>query len=186
MANGRSLNSLAAGDGASARVAQEIDRRHRHAEQDRLLHHYILLVRCTVRDDSYRSSDPTIVGWRGSIVCELFAMSSFLPTDVNFSLEEFARHGGRTGPHHDGWGIAYYDDGDVRLVKEVEAAADSEWVRFIEEHGLCSTLVLSHIRKATHGVPALKNTQPFCRELGGLMHVFAHNGSLPASRTQGL
>jgi predicted glutamine amidotransferase len=24
----------------------------------------------------------------------------------------------------------------------------------------------------------LKNTQPFCRELAGKMHVFAHNGNL--------
>jgi glutamine amidotransferase len=38
--------------------------------------------------------------------------------------------------------------------------------------------VLSHIRKATQGGPALRNCQPFVRELGGAMHAFAHNGDL--------
>ncbi len=105
-------------------------------------------------------------------------MSSSLPATVNLSLREFALHGGLTGPHKDGWGIAYYDDGDVRLVKEAEAASGSRCVRCVGEQLLSSTLVLSHIRKATHGSVSLKNTQPFLRELGGRMHVFAHNGEL--------
>jgi glutamine amidotransferase len=41
-----------------------------------------------------------------------------------------------------------------------------------------TNLVLSHIRHATQGGISLANTQPFLRELGGRMHVFAHNGSL--------
>ena len=44
-------------------------------------------------------------------MCELFAMSSRVPATVTFSLEEFARHGGLTAPHKDGWGIVYYDVG---------------------------------------------------------------------------
>ena len=38
--------------------------------------------------------------------------------------------------------------------------------------------MISHIRKATHGDRALRNTQPFIRELAGRTHVFAHNGEL--------
>ena len=111
-------------------------------------------------------------------MCELFAMSSLAPATVRFSLEEFSRHGGLTGPHNDGWGIAYYEDGDVRLVKEPHAASDSACIRFIQEHPFSSSLVVSHIRKATQGAPVLRNCQPFTRELGGAMHVFAHNGNL--------
>ena len=48
----------------------------------------------------------------------------------------------------------------------------------MEKHGPPSDLVLSHIRQATQGEPALRNTQPFQRELGGHVHVFAHNGDL--------
>lgn len=112
-------------------------------------------------------------------MCELFAMSGRRPATVTFSLETFARHGGLEGPHRDGWGIAYYEGGDVRLLREPEAAADSPWVRFIEAQGLSSSIVVSHIRKATIGPVVLKNTQPYGRELGGHMHVFAHNGHLP-------
>jgi predicted glutamine amidotransferase len=115
-------------------------------------------------------------------MCELFAMSSRYEADVNLSLEEFSRHGGLAGPHKDGWGIAYYAGRDVRLMKEIEPASDSACVRFIREHPFASPLVVSHIRKATQGALALRNCQPFLRELGGSMHVFAHNGHLAMRR----
>jgi glutamine amidotransferase len=115
-------------------------------------------------------------------MCELFAMSSRHPADVRFSLEEFSRHGGLAGPHKDGWGIAWYEDADVRLVKEPSAASDSACLDFIQDHPFRSTLVMSHIRKATQGRLTLANTQPFTRELGGRMHVFAHNGDLRSAR----
>ncbi|MFN7085500.1 MAG: class II glutamine amidotransferase [Burkholderiales bacterium] len=115
-------------------------------------------------------------------MCELFAMSSNAPATVSYSLEEFSRHGGLTGPHKDGWGIAYYVQGDVRLVKEPLPASDSACLRFIQDRPFSSALVISHIRKATQGVRTLTNCQPFVRELGGAMHVFAHNGNLDTQR----
>jgi predicted glutamine amidotransferase len=111
-------------------------------------------------------------------MCELFAMSSSAPTNVHFSLEEFSRHGGLTGPHKDGWGLAYYSQGDVKLVREPLPASDSACVRYIQDRPFATQLVISHIRKATQGAPVLGNCQPFIRELGGRMHVFAHNGDL--------
>ena len=38
-------------------------------------------------------------------MCELFAMSARQPATVSLSLEEFARHGGETARHRDGWGV---------------------------------------------------------------------------------
>lgn len=111
-------------------------------------------------------------------MCELFGLSSRLPTTVDISLEAFSRHGGLTGPHRDGWGAAWYDGLDVRLIRDTSAAADSDWVRFLGEHPLRSTVVISHIRLRTLGETLLSNTQPLARELGGRMHVFAHNGHL--------
>jgi len=112
-------------------------------------------------------------------MCELFAMSSLLPTSVSFSLNKLARHGGAEGPHRDGWGVAFYAGRDVFLLREPSAASESDLVRYIEHHGPPSDLVISHIRFATYGDRALRNTQPFMRELGGRQHVFAHNGDLP-------
>ncbi len=115
-------------------------------------------------------------------MCELFTLSSRLPTTVRMSLESFARHGGLDGPNKDGWGIAYYVDEDVRLVKEPAPAVDSACLHFIQDHPFTASIVVSHIRKATHGAVAMKNCQPFARELGGRMHLFAHNGDLALER----
>ncbi len=111
-------------------------------------------------------------------MCELFAMSSRLPTSVGFSLETLARRGGHDGPHKDGWGVAYFEEHDVFLLRESSPAAESGLVRFMEANGPPSQFVLSHIRLATQGEPALRNTQPFQREMAGRAHVFAHNGNL--------
>lgn len=111
-------------------------------------------------------------------MCELFAMSSRYPATVQMSLEEFSRHGGLSGPHKDGWGIAWYDERDVRLVKEARPAADSACVRFVQSNPFTTSLAISHVRKATRGAVALRNCQPFVREMGGTWHCFAHNGDL--------
>lgn len=112
-------------------------------------------------------------------MCELFAMSSLHPATASFSLHEFARHGGLTGPHRDGWGVAFYQDNDAYLARESGAACQSANLRFLETQQMLSPLILAHIRQATMGDKRLRNTQPFSRELGGRLHLFAHNGDLP-------
>ncbi|MDX1435045.1 MAG: class II glutamine amidotransferase, partial [Gammaproteobacteria bacterium] len=111
-------------------------------------------------------------------MCELLAMSSSVPVTVNLSLRAFAEHGGGTGPHDDGWGIAYYHGAYARIIKDVRQAAGSDWVSFVEGRDLRSTSVIAHIRHGTRGGISLENTHPFARELGGRVHVFAHNGTL--------
>ena len=111
-------------------------------------------------------------------MCELLALSSRFPTRATFSLEEFSRHGGRDGPNKDGWGLAFYQDGDAQIFREVEPAEESRWMHFLRHHQHRSRCVISHIRKATQGVLALRNTQPFSRKIGGFTHVFCHNGNL--------
>lgn len=111
-------------------------------------------------------------------MCELFAMSSSLPAAVTYSMREFARHGGVTADHADGWGIAYYDGRHIRVFRDVDSAAESPCLRFVAAQEFRGETVISHIRKATQGVVAVRNTQPFFRELGGRVHLFAHNGDL--------
>lgn len=111
-------------------------------------------------------------------MCELFGFSSLLPTRATFSLRSFADRGGFTSASVDGWGLAFLDGRDARLYKEPAPAADSCWLRFIEQRRIASRLMISHIRRATRGAKTHANTQPFQRELGGRTHVFAHNGVL--------
>ena len=111
-------------------------------------------------------------------MCELLGLSARLPTTLRVCLGEFARRGGGSGPHKDGWGVAWYEDQDVRLVKESVAAHGSACLGFIRENPFETRLAIAHIRRATQGGPSLRNSQPFMRELHGSMHVFAHNGDL--------
>jgi len=111
-------------------------------------------------------------------MCELFALSARGPVDVKLSLAELARHGGESGIHADGWGVAFLEGRDARVYREPEAAATSPWVRCLQDNPVRSDTVVAHIRHATRGAISLANTQPFVRELGGHAHAFAHNGHL--------
>lgn len=111
-------------------------------------------------------------------MCELFAISSKVPTKTTFSLEEFARHGGKTAQHTDGWGLAFYDGSFAQIFHEAEPSAYSKWMQFLQGHQTPTRRLISHIRRASVGERALRNTQPFSRELGGKRHVFCHNGDL--------
>jgi glutamine amidotransferase len=117
-------------------------------------------------------------------MCELFGISSRHPTGIHVSLNEFASRGGGTGPHSDGWGIAFLQDGDAQLIREPQPSASSAHLRFIHDSHAPSPLVIAHIRKATQGGVCLRNTQPFVRELGGQPQIFAHNGDLGPIRAE--
>lgn len=111
-------------------------------------------------------------------MCELLAISTAQPVRLSLSLARFARHGGLEGLHGDGWGLAWYEQGDAQLIREAAACARSETAHWLTGRHRPSMLFLGHIRHATQGDVALRNTQPFQREAGGATHLFAHNGDL--------
>ncbi|UCF75764.1 MAG: class II glutamine amidotransferase [Betaproteobacteria bacterium] len=114
-------------------------------------------------------------------MCELFAMSASQPTDVGPYLSRLMPRGGRTGPHADGWGVAYYEGRAARVFKDAFPAADSRYLALLARSRLKSTAVVAHIRKAnpTTTAPCTANTHPFEREWNGHSWIFAHNGKLP-------
>jgi len=112
-------------------------------------------------------------------MCELLGMSAHHPAGITLSLNEFARHGGETGPHVDGWGIAFYEGPDANLIRESKPAADSVLMSTLRGYRVASEIVIAHIRRASFGPVELRNTHPFRREIGGCVHTFAHNGDLP-------
>lgn len=121
-------------------------------------------------------------------MCELFAMNAEAPTEVGAYLASLKPRGGLTGPHADGWGVAYYEDRASRIFKDSAPAADSIYLSLLAEHGFKSSMVLAHIRKANPSVfgRATANTHPFEREWRGKSWVFAHNGKLPGLKESGL
>lgn len=113
-------------------------------------------------------------------MCELFAMSSKVDTTFSISLRELSQHGGVSGTHIDGWGLAVCQNTKALLRKEATAAAFSPKMKSIQAHPFRTRCAISHIRKASIGQKSISNTQPFIRTVEGRSHVFAHNGHLPS------
>ena len=112
-------------------------------------------------------------------MCELLGMSANVPTDICFSFAGLMRRGGATGPHQDGWGISFFEDGKgVREFKDSGASCHSELAKFVKHYPIKSHIVLSHIRQANSGKVSLANTHPFSREMWGFPWVYVHNGQL--------
>ncbi|MDX1457310.1 MAG: class II glutamine amidotransferase [Marinobacter sp.] len=115
-------------------------------------------------------------------MCELLAMSANTPTDLCFSFTGLTRRGGDTGPHRDGWGVAFYEGKGVRLFLESGASAESRIAEVVQTHPIKSEVTVCHIRQANVGKVCLANTHPFVRELWGHYWTFAHNGQLQGFR----
>lgn len=111
-------------------------------------------------------------------MCELLGMSANVPTDIIFSFTGLMQRGGKTGPHRDGWGIAFYEGRGCRLFHDPHPSIDSEIARLVQRYPIKSLIVLSHVRRANRGRVCLENTHPFMRELWGANWTFAHNGQL--------
>ena len=111
-------------------------------------------------------------------MCELLGMECNVPTDIVFSFSGLRQRGGKTGPHADGWGLAFYEGRATRVFLDPSPAAHSPLAHFLSEHPIKTLLAIGHIRRRTRGPTTLANTHPFVRELWGRYWVFAHNGNL--------
>jgi glutamine amidotransferase len=115
-------------------------------------------------------------------MCELFALNSNVPTAATFSFAGFSARGGATGPHVDGWGMAFHDADGCRVFIDAGRACDAPLAEFLRRHPLRARTVLAHVRKATQGAVALANCHPFQREWLGRSWLFCHNGDLKGFR----
>lgn len=109
-------------------------------------------------------------------MCELLGLSFNQPVRPSLSFRAF-RHRGRNNPH--GWGIAYYPDESVQVIKEPIEAGRSQLSEFIKNYPkIKSKIIIAHVRYTSGTSITHKNTHPFQRELNGKEFVFAHNGTL--------
>jgi glutamine amidotransferase len=109
-------------------------------------------------------------------------MECNVPTDIVFSFSGLRQRGGKTAPHGDGWGLAFYEGRATRVFLEPAPACVSPLARFVADHPIKTLLAIGHVRRRTRGATTLANTHPFVRELWGRHWVFAHNGTLRAVR----
>lgn len=111
-------------------------------------------------------------------MCELLGMSANVPTDICFSFSGLMQRGGNTGPHSDGWGIAFYQGAGYREFKDPQPSYQSEIAKLVKSYPIKSDIVISHIRQANSGGISLANTHPYTREMWGRNWCYAHNGQL--------
>jgi predicted glutamine amidotransferase len=104
-------------------------------------------------------------------------MSFDTPVAAEITIHEFARRG-QENP--DGWGLAWYPDNSVALIKEAIAWHSSKHTVFLESYpDLRAKIFIGHVRHRTVGGPVTHaDTHPFVRELNGHEYCFAHNGTL--------
>jgi glutamine amidotransferase len=115
-------------------------------------------------------------------MCELLGMECNVPTDIVFSFTALATRGGKSGPHADGFGLAFYEGHAARVFLDPSSAAASPIASFLRAHPIKTELAIAHVRKRTRGHVSLANTHPFQRELWGRAWVFAHNGTVRGIR----
>jgi glutamine amidotransferase len=108
-------------------------------------------------------------------MCQLLGMNANTPTDVMFSFAGLAQ---RADEHRDGFGIAFFEGTGLRHFIDDRSARDSPVAQLVQRYPIKSENFIAHIRKATQGGVALRNTHPFVRELWGRYWVMAHNGDL--------
>jgi glutamine amidotransferase len=115
-------------------------------------------------------------------MCELFGISSDKPVRPVKALRAFYERGFY---NPDGVGVAYYNSNrNAVLQKQPKMALRSplaEKVRMSEE--TVSDIFIAHVRLASPGLKiSYNNTHPFKEDAVGREYIFAHNGTLYASR----
>lgn len=109
-------------------------------------------------------------------MCELLGITSLDKIYTNDLLKPFFSH---SDIHKDGWGIAVLDEDSPRLIREHLAANKSEEAGKLLSSPLCSSLLISHIRRATIGDVDNRNAHPFVkRDITGRSWTLAHNGTI--------
>lgn len=107
-------------------------------------------------------------------MCRLFGFKSVDSTNIRFSLvhaENALRVQSVNNP--DGWGIGFYADGELHIVKRpISAEEDTTFLRLSDY--VSSDTVIAHVRKGPAGTVNLMNCHPFHYH----KWMFAHNGSL--------
>lgn len=114
---------------------------------------------------------------KGHVMCELLGLSFAQPLSADFSLSEFESH---DADNADGWGLGWYPDQSLAIVKEPTMWERSQHSGFLKSYqGLHSRIYIGHVRHQTTGsLPTHADTHPFARELAGREYCFAHNGTI--------
>lgn len=102
-------------------------------------------------------------------MCQLLGVCSNMLVDIDFSLREFKKRGA-SNPH--GFGFVFYEYGYPHLFKEPSSLDKEDITK--QSFRFLSKIIIGHVRLASCGGKAHRNTHPFVQEKWS----FAHNGTV--------
>ncbi|MGE0608378.1 MAG: class II glutamine amidotransferase [Pirellulales bacterium] len=110
-------------------------------------------------------------------MCELLGISFNRPVSAEISIQAF---GQRWTENAHGWGLGWYPDASLALVKEPLPWGKTPYSKFLETYEeIRAATYVAHVRhRTTGGNPVHRDTHPFTREWQGRDYCFAHNGTL--------
>ncbi|MEM2941628.1 MAG: class II glutamine amidotransferase, partial [Thermoproteota archaeon] len=109
-------------------------------------------------------------------MCELLAINFNQQVRISLSFRGFRHRGGR---NPDGWGIVRFEGPACQVFKEPIGAQDSKLGMFLRDYeSFVSKIFIAHVRFASQGSPALRNTHPFIRTFHSRKFALAHNGTV--------
>lgn len=109
-------------------------------------------------------------------MCRLLAMTSNMETELKFSFEKLCEVA-KKNSHEHGWGIAWLENGELRLEKDKEPIWESERASSLIRD-IRSKLIVVHARKNSSQKPLKVRSHPFLHEALGEQWIFAHNGTI--------
>ncbi|MFP3871096.1 MAG: class II glutamine amidotransferase [Syntrophobacteria bacterium] len=114
------------------------------------------------------------------VMCELLGLCFNKEVSVHLAFSGL-KAGATDNP--DGWGVGWYDEYGIQVIKEAKPVDRSLLARsFLKDLGARSRIFVSHIRRATAGAAGYLNTHPFCRRFDYKTWVFAHNGTIDSDQ----
>jgi predicted glutamine amidotransferase len=109
-------------------------------------------------------------------MCELLGLCFNKEVSMHLSFSGF-RNRGSVNP--DGWGVAWFQEDCLNLVKEPAPASRSTMAEsLLNNINARSRIFVGHVRFSTVGKVDYVNTHPFYRRLNSNSWAFAHNGSV--------
>ena len=109
-------------------------------------------------------------------MCRMMAVISKHHKNVNDWIEPliYQSRYGTKNPHGDGYGIAFYENGQLHTRREIAPI----WERKTDFTGDSGNILILHTRKASKGSINLNNVHPFTATTDNDSFVFCHNGTI--------
>lgn len=90
--------------------------------------------------------------------------------------EKHEKNSDKEFKHSDGWGIAYLENGGLKIFRSAKAVYEDEQID--QFRNLKTDLVILHARKASKGNVDIRNVHPFECLYNGSRYLFFHNGTI--------